>query len=358
MKTPELSIIIPVYNGQDYILRCVDSIMRQRNAAQYEVIIVNDGSTDDTQKILGTIAKAHQNIRIISQPNAGVSVARNNGIAASSGKYVTFVDCDDMVGLKVDMFDKYFVNPTSQRDIGNLKMATMRNALPLITPAHFDDGYFVNMLRAAAETDADVVLGGKITVNRTEVYIRRHIYENDVLYGDAPADKDIVLLQADRRENANFALYRRDMLNARNLRFLTNMKLDEDMLFCMLAVLYAERVATVKDVTYFYNRHEDTLSNISDYDTMMQKYKVANIQRFSVLLSELGKMPQYSEIFTYWVKEYSKKGTKYIYDSGEFPPMICYNYCDRSKCTACNIADGMRECLPRNIAKYLGGKAK
>lgn len=354
MNNKELSIIIPVYNGQDYIVRCVDSIMRQRDAAQHEIIIVDDGSTDDTPKILDAAANVHKNIRVIHQKNAGVSVARNNGITASHGKYVTFVDADDMVGLNIDAFDKYFISPSNISNIGNMKITTAHNVLPLMTNLHFDNGYFVNMLRATHDTNADVVLGGKITVNRDEIYMRRHVYENDFVYDSAPNSKDILLRQADRRENANFALYRREMLNKYNLRFLANMKLDEDMLFCMLAVLYAERVATVKDVTYFYNRHENTLSNIVDYDKRMEKQKVADIQRFSYLLNELGRMPKYSKIFTCWVKEYSKKGTKYTYESGEFPPMNCHYFCNEPECTGCFVADGMREQFTKNIKKYLG----
>ena len=295
MKGTELSIMIPVYNGQDYIVRCVDSIMRQQGADQYEIIVVDDGSTDDTPKISDAVASTYKNIRVIHQKNSGVSVARNNGIAASHGKYITFVDADDMVGLKESAFDKYFASPSGVSTIGNMNITTANNVLPLMTNAHFDNGYFVNMLRTAKDTNAEVVLGGKITVNRSEIYMRRHVYENDFLYDIAPDHKDILLRQTDRRENANFALYNRKMLDKHNLRFMANMKLDEDMLFCMLAVLYAEHVATVKDVTYFYHRHSDTLSNIRDVQQSTRKYQIANIQRFSVLMNELAGRPGYEK---------------------------------------------------------------
>ena len=147
------------------------------------------------------------------------------------------------------------------------------------------------------------------------------------------------------------------MLDSHNLRFLANMKLDEDILFCMLAALYANKVATVKDVTYFYNRHEYTLSNMNHYE-MKRKYKLADIQRFSYLLNELGKMPQYPELFRHWLGEYAIKGEKYTYDSGDFPSKACGNKCDAENCNECFIADALREQFKENIKKYLDIKKK
>ncbi|MBO7644968.1 MAG: glycosyltransferase family 2 protein [Alphaproteobacteria bacterium] len=69
MQNTELSIIIPAYNAQDYIVRCVESIMRQRGADRHEIIIVDDGSTDNTPKTLDAIAEIYKNIRVIHQKN-------------------------------------------------------------------------------------------------------------------------------------------------------------------------------------------------------------------------------------------------------------------------------------------------
>lgn len=358
MNTTELSIIIPVYYGQDYIGRCLDSVLRQRDADKYEIIVVNDGSQDNTQKIITDYANAHKNIHIINQENAGVSVARNNGIAASSGRYITFIDCDDMVGLKADAFDKYFKSITSERKIGNLGTKRAYDFPTQFCPEHFSDTYFTNMLQAAKANDADVVFGGKITINLTESYSIRQVYDTTALYGQEQQDKKTVMQIADSRESANFALYSREMLDSHNLRFLANMKLDEDILFCMLAALYANKVATVKDVTYFYNRHEYTLSNIINRHEMVQKYKLAEIQRFSYLLNELGKMPQYPELFKYWLRGYAIKGEKYTYDSGDFPSKACGNKCDAENCNECFIADALREQFKENIKKYLNNKNK
>lgn len=91
-----LSIIIPIYNVEKYIARCLDSIYNQNiDESQYEVIVVNDGSPDGSLDIIKTYEPKHTNLTIISQENAGLSAARNAGMEKAQGKYVWFVDSDD-----------------------------------------------------------------------------------------------------------------------------------------------------------------------------------------------------------------------------------------------------------------------
>ena len=91
-----ISIIIPVYNVEPYLRKCLDSILRQGlRDGEYEVILVNDGSKDGSVAICEKYCKNHSHFRIISQENAGVSAARNNGIEHARGKYIVFVDADD-----------------------------------------------------------------------------------------------------------------------------------------------------------------------------------------------------------------------------------------------------------------------
>ena len=88
-----ISVIVPVYNAEKYISKCLDSILSQKG--DFEIIAVNDGSTDSSLKILQEYAKNHKNIKIINQKNQGVSVARNTGLKSSFSKYITFIDSDD-----------------------------------------------------------------------------------------------------------------------------------------------------------------------------------------------------------------------------------------------------------------------
>ncbi len=93
---PKISIIIPAYNIESYISKCLDSILNQDvNKDQIEIIVVDDGSTDKTPEIIDRYAADHEFIRVIHKSNGGVSAARNDGIAVARGEYIFFFDGDD-----------------------------------------------------------------------------------------------------------------------------------------------------------------------------------------------------------------------------------------------------------------------
>lgn len=93
-----LSFIVPVYNVEQYLPECLDSLLDQDIPKEdYEIICVNDGSTDGSLKILHNYAQKHSNIRIIDQENGGLSSARNAGLDAARGEYIWFVDSDDFI---------------------------------------------------------------------------------------------------------------------------------------------------------------------------------------------------------------------------------------------------------------------
>ena len=91
-----LSIVIPVYNTAATLPKCIDSVANQ-SYMDIEIILVDDGSTDDSSSICDQRAKADTRIKVIHQANGGLSDARNTGIAASTGKYITFIDSDDFI---------------------------------------------------------------------------------------------------------------------------------------------------------------------------------------------------------------------------------------------------------------------
>lgn len=95
-KITMISIVVPAYNCSGFIARCVDSLRRQ-SYADLQIILVDDGSSDDTPALCDEFAAADSRITVIHKPNGGVSSARNAGIAAAEGEYITFADSDDHV---------------------------------------------------------------------------------------------------------------------------------------------------------------------------------------------------------------------------------------------------------------------
>jgi len=95
-NTPIFSIIIPVYNIESYLENCLESILNQ-NINNFEIILVNDGSTDSSKIICDNYAKCNSNISVIHQKNSGASIARNNGLKIAKGKYILFIDSDDFI---------------------------------------------------------------------------------------------------------------------------------------------------------------------------------------------------------------------------------------------------------------------
>ncbi len=90
----KLSIIVPIYNVAPYLRKCVDSLLAQ-DISGYEIILVDDGSPDECPQICDQYAERYSNIKVIHQANAGLSAARNTGIAVAKGEYICFVDSDD-----------------------------------------------------------------------------------------------------------------------------------------------------------------------------------------------------------------------------------------------------------------------
>ena len=95
-NNPLISVIIPAYNVEKYINRCIESIIYQ-DYKNIEVIIINDGSTDNTREICEQYIKQDKRIRLINTENRGAGSARNTGIENANGKYFSFIDADDFI---------------------------------------------------------------------------------------------------------------------------------------------------------------------------------------------------------------------------------------------------------------------
>jgi glycosyltransferase EpsJ len=96
MNDIAITIIVPTYNAEKFLRKALDSLLRQ-TLQNIEIIIVNDGSTDSSGNIAEEYKKIDSRFRVIHKPNGGLSSSRNTGVIASRGKYVTFLDADDMI---------------------------------------------------------------------------------------------------------------------------------------------------------------------------------------------------------------------------------------------------------------------
>lgn len=333
MNKTDLSIIIPAYNCGHCISTCLDSVLRQENADKYDIIVVNDGSKDATAQIVQQYQTQHKNIRIINQPNSGVSFARNAGINIATGEYITFIDADDIVGLSYSCVEQYLNNKNnnvyrSQYNDLHFERAKFQE-MPKFELI-YDYSYFTRMLESAKKINADLAFGNKITINNDDKYISWMGYKDfKYIVSD---NKHALLIDADKRENANFALYRREFLNDKQLRFETSMPLDEDILFCMLAALHAQKVALIPHSNYLYHRYAGTASNFTNKQTSIYKYTISNIQRFSVLLHELSKNPKWQELYNIYLKEFANIGRKAPFDYSE---CFAKETCLLCPCTTC-----------------------
>ena len=101
-----ISVIVPVYNTVNYVRYCVESILSQ-TMKDFELILVDDGSSDGSEKICDEYSKNNLNVISLHQKNKGVSAARNLGIEMASGDYIVFVDSDDWVAVSYTHLDVY-----------------------------------------------------------------------------------------------------------------------------------------------------------------------------------------------------------------------------------------------------------
>lgn len=124
----KISIIVPAYNVEEYITKCINSILNQ-TYKNIEIIIINDGSTDRTLDIVKELQKYNECIKVINQDNSGAGVSRNNGIKNANGEFIMFVDADDWIDKK--MLERYI---TIENETG----------ADLITSSYIEENYYKN----------------------------------------------------------------------------------------------------------------------------------------------------------------------------------------------------------------------
>lgn len=212
-----ISIIVPVYNVEKYLNKCIDSILNQ-TYRNIEVILVDDGSPDNCGKICDEYAMKDKRVKVIHIENKGVSNARNVGVENSTGQYIGFVDADDILFKK--MYEK-LLNEAVKEDADIVQC----NYCYL-----FEDGTTKPMIR-------------KIKTKKVEK-------EQKIT---AFFDGDIYPLVATK-------LFKSSLLN--DIRFDINLKIGEDRLFMHECCLKALKIALLEDVYYYYFQRQTSVMHV------------------------------------------------------------------------------------------------
>lgn len=211
-QKPIISVIVPAYNVEDYIEKCIQSIENQAEK-NIEIIIVDDGSTDSTGVLADKLAETDGRIRLIHQYNSGVSKARNTGLDAAKGHYITFVDADDFLA----------------------------------------QDYLTYMLHLIRKDDSDFALSVNCFTKQGEEQVEQSRY---MLL--KPEETVALLLSPRVIVGCWNKVYKRRFLNDHMLRFNTDLFYGEGLYFITMAAQAANHVAVGNHKAYYYRRNNQT----------------------------------------------------------------------------------------------------
>ncbi len=241
-----ISVIIPVYNVENYLRQCLDSILNQ-TYTDFEAICVNDGSTDNSLNILNEYAQKDSRIKVISQKNKGLSGARNTALKFAKGKYICFVDSDDYVKeTYLETFMKYI----DQADCVQVNFEQFGNTDK--NTQIFYEKYTHHLKSQLFEMSP-------------KVYCRTHMSAWDTIY-------------------------KMEIIKKYNLKFLEG-KIFEDAPFKYSYICHCKNIYWVKEKLYFYQvKRKNSITQTFDHDnTYMQIHKLDNIKNFISIAKHLKK---------------------------------------------------------------------
>ena len=234
-----VSVILPIYNMERYLKECVQSVVLQ-SYRNIEIILVDDGSTDNSLKICHSLQKSDDRVMVISKQNGGVSTARNSGIEKAQGDWIMFVDPDDCLSSKI--IQTLLSNISEETDI----IACCCKV--------FDD---------SGLDDEDHFFVG----NRTFVDDKNDLYFQLMESGYGQQGKTYTAIGVPWGK-----LYKRDFLIQNKLQFNTELRRVQDNLFNMYAFFYADEIKYIDEPLYNY-RYE----HMSDY---FKKYRSNYVDLF------------------------------------------------------------------------------
>ncbi len=274
----KVSIIIPVYNVEQYLKRCIDSVVNQ-TLKDIEIVLVNDGSTDGSLDICEQYAKNDSRIKIITRKNGGLSAARNTGLDNATSEYIGFIDSDDWV----------------------------------------DTNYFEKLYNAAIENDCDIAFGDIVRKGEKKHKIRLNIQNIEV--AESIQDK-LKLSHGIKNPGVWNKIYKKNLFD--NLRFEEGIYY-EDGEFTIKVLDKCNKIVSVPNTYYYYFvnptsivKSKPTLKKI--HDKMMTRVKIFNYatsRGIKINQKELKAITFKIELFgatVFTVKETQTEAKYYLFD--------------------------------------------
>lgn len=251
MKEYLLSVVIPLYNVEKYIERTIKSVLNQ-TYTNTEIVIVDDGSTDNSVNIVKEYQKDCDRIKIIEQKNSGASAARNRGIEAASGKYIIMMDSDDTIEPEMHEY----------------------------------------MIRQAEDKSADMVICNYSTIEDggKKVVLNKLNYPYDTLLDREYIEKEVIYYSVCKTNIGKFvnehctAMLRRDILIDNDVRYNEKQNKEEDKPFLMHCLKHAQSLVFVEGVYYNYFKHPGSL--ISRYSDRFSHF-MSNFEQYEKWFSDI-----------------------------------------------------------------------
>ncbi len=243
---PAISVIVPIYNGEQFIQKCIDSVLSQ-TFGDLELIIVDDGSTDNCPQICDEYAKKDSRVIVIHGTNKGVSVARNIGLAAASGKYVAFCDGDD----------------------------------------YFKENLLERTYKTAVEQQSDVVSFNLQRMSKEDTLIEEGSKEPEIIDLDEETRFDMlykVVTWQTKGWQACRSIFKRQIIEDHHIQFCdTCGNFAEDLGFTLEYLLYATRIIFIDEyLYYYYDVRQNSMMNKSKH-----VYKVNEVNKLSYYLKPI-----------------------------------------------------------------------
>ena len=271
MSQPLVSIILPVYNAQSHLERCIGSILAQ-TYRDLELIILNDGSKDQSLPVCEAFRARDSRILLVDKANSGVSDTRNLGLKLAGGKYIQFVDSDDHIAPD---YTQHLVTAAEQNH-ADLVIAPYK----MVIPAGVSKP---EQVLEKLQDDLGVMSVARPPEVREYGFLPAGIYDKDTFalrLMDKPASYFYSVLWN--------KLYRRDILTGNDIRFTSELRWAEDLVFNMQYIQYAQTFVSIAAPGYFYVQNPQSICHTQINPATLVQNKVQTFRYYKDLYTRLG----------------------------------------------------------------------